>query len=113
MGILPCISYGGIEKTCPQYQDEFLEARSGSRWTAEGIEKGLRGRALLPSLIRDFGGWMCMRPDMFELTSHFPHYFHTKSQSQFQMAFARFDSRCRAQTVRGCSPSGIFSSAST
>jgi hypothetical protein len=66
MGVLPCISYGGIEKTCPQYQDVFFQARSGSRWTAEGIENGLRGRDLLPYLIRDFGGWMFMRPDMFE-----------------------------------------------
>jgi len=71
MGVLPGISYGGIEKTCPQYQDEFFQARSGSRWTAEGVEKGLRGRDLLPYLIRDFGGWMCMRPDMLEFTSRF------------------------------------------
>ena len=66
MGILPCISYGGIEKTCPQYQDAFQEARSGSRWTAQGIQEGLRGKDLFPSLMRDFGAWMCMRPDMFD-----------------------------------------------
>jgi hypothetical protein len=65
-GVLPCISYGGIEKTCIQYQDGCREARSGSKWTAQGIEQGLRGKDLLPFLMRDFGAWMCMRPDMFE-----------------------------------------------
>jgi hypothetical protein len=69
MGVLPCISYGGIENTCVQYQDEFFEARSGSRWTGRAIADGLRGRDLLPSLMRDFGAWMCMRPDMCVNTS--------------------------------------------
>jgi hypothetical protein len=77
MGILPCISYGGIEKTCPQYQDMIFQVRSGSRWTAEGVEKWLQGRDLLPHLIRDFDGWMFMRPDMFE---DFFHLLHTESQ---------------------------------
>jgi len=69
VGILPCISYGGIEKTCQQYQDDFLEARSGSRWTAQGIKEGLRGKDLLPSLMRDFGAWMRMRPDIWPTPS--------------------------------------------
>jgi hypothetical protein len=64
-GILPCIDYGGIEKTCPQYQDEFFEARSGSKWTGQAVNEGFRGKDLFPSLMRDFGAWMCMRPDMY------------------------------------------------
>ena len=49
------MSYGGIEQTCVQYQDVFLYARSGSKWTGQGIEQGLRGKDLLPFLMRDFG----------------------------------------------------------
>jgi hypothetical protein len=35
--------YGGIKKMWQQWQDDFLEARSGSKWTAQGISKGLWG----------------------------------------------------------------------
>jgi hypothetical protein len=52
---------------CLQYQDRCLQARSGSKWTDKGIEQGLQDKDLLPSLIRDFGAWMCMQPNMFEV----------------------------------------------
>jgi hypothetical protein len=84
MGILPCISYGGIEKTCPQYQDEFLEARSGSKWTSQAIAEGLRGLDLLQPLMRDFGAWMCMRPDMYV---NFHIYLPSDYICWFQMAW--------------------------
>jgi hypothetical protein len=89
-GILPCIDYGGIEKTCPQYQDDFQGARCGSHWTARGIGEGLRGKDLLPYLMRDFGAWMGMRPDMYEV------YIILSSTDCFngQMANAFSSNRC-------------------
>jgi hypothetical protein len=54
-----------MENTSPQYQDHFLDARSGSKWTGQAIAEGLRGRDLIPPLMRDFGCWMCMQPDIW------------------------------------------------
>lgn len=64
-GTLPCISYGGLELTLRDcYQDSFLHARDGSKWTAAAIDIGKRGEALIPAFMRDFGCWMTCRADM-------------------------------------------------
>ncbi|KAJ7766405.1 hypothetical protein DFH07DRAFT_1058741 [Mycena maculata] len=65
-GLLPCISYGGIEKTHNgSYQAFFAEARTQSANTAATIAAGGRGEALWPAFALDFGAWMAMRPDLW------------------------------------------------
>ncbi|KDQ19418.1 hypothetical protein BOTBODRAFT_439102 [Botryobasidium botryosum FD-172 SS1] len=78
-GTLPCIKYGGIEKTWERTQDFFLPALQGSKHVRRAILEGLRGADLLPALMRDFGCWMCVRPDVwpcvpepFELAEYKP-----------------------------------------
>jgi hypothetical protein len=79
-GTLPAIDYGGIEDSCrpfrhpspsesfrgpySQFQEHFLGARRGSRHTGCGIAAGLRGKSLVPSIMKDFRCWMFMRPDV-------------------------------------------------
>ncbi|THU79772.1 hypothetical protein K435DRAFT_697119 [Dendrothele bispora CBS 962.96] len=64
-GYLPCIDYDDIEKGPIGYQDEFYSTRKGSRWTSDAISQGLRGKELVPYLIRDFNAWICMPPDLW------------------------------------------------
>lgn len=64
LGTLPAVQYGGIEKTCDQYQDYFLGARNGSLHVGRAISAGFRGADLLDALKLDFGCWMAARPDM-------------------------------------------------
>lgn len=59
----PEINYGGIEKTCQQWQDYFMNGRKGSRNISRGIAAGLRGKELIPCISNDFRCWMFMRPD--------------------------------------------------
>jgi hypothetical protein len=64
-GLLPCITYGGLEHTEPDGQCEstFEDARSGSENTAAAIAAGAQGKDLGPALALDFGAWMATRPD--------------------------------------------------
>jgi hypothetical protein len=64
MGTLPCINYGGIEKSCQQFQSYFRGARSGSAHISSAISAGLRGADLFDALRMDFNCWMAVRPDM-------------------------------------------------
>jgi hypothetical protein len=66
-GLLPCISYGGMEKTEEdgEIQELFRAARSGSNNTAAAIAAGARGRNLGPPMALDFGAWMVTRPDLY------------------------------------------------
>ncbi|KAJ7872956.1 hypothetical protein B0H13DRAFT_2669335 [Mycena leptocephala] len=66
-GLLPCISYGGMEKTEEdgEIQELFRAARSGSNNTAAAIAAGARGRNLRPPMALDFGAWMVTRPDLW------------------------------------------------
>ncbi|KAJ7766392.1 hypothetical protein DFH07DRAFT_1013676 [Mycena maculata] len=73
-GLLPCISYGGIEKThsgrrshdgTPSYQTSFARTRTKSTNTAAAIAAGARGEALWPAFALDFGAWRAMRPDLW------------------------------------------------
>ncbi|KAK6981153.1 hypothetical protein R3P38DRAFT_2578876, partial [Favolaschia claudopus] len=71
---LPCISYGGIEKT--QYDGEIQEllraARTGSTNIVAAIAAGFRGKDLWPALANDFGAWMITRPDIWPTASPEP-----------------------------------------
>ncbi|KAJ7766386.1 hypothetical protein DFH07DRAFT_1013659 [Mycena maculata] len=73
-GLLPCISYGGIEKThsgyrshngTPSYQTSFARARTKPTNTAAAIVAGARGEALWQAFALDFGAWRAMRPDLW------------------------------------------------
>jgi hypothetical protein len=64
LGTLNSIDYDGITATCVQYQSEFYLARKGVKHIARGIRDGLRGKQLIPSILRDCRAWMFMRPDM-------------------------------------------------
>ncbi|KAJ7870741.1 hypothetical protein B0H14DRAFT_236296 [Mycena olivaceomarginata] len=69
-GLLPCISYGGIEKAHDgDWQANFRDARNGSKKTAAAIAAGGRGRHLWPSMALDFGAWMVTRPDLWPTPS--------------------------------------------
>ena len=81
-GTLPAINYDGIEDSYQpfqhpspsdserfrgpfsHFQEHFLGARRGSRYTGLSIAAGLRGKLLVPSIMKDFRCWMFMRPDM-------------------------------------------------
>jgi hypothetical protein len=76
-GTLPAIDYDGIEDSLQRFQhpstseryrakfqEHFLGARRGSRHTGLGIAAGLRGKSLVPSIMKDFRCWMFMRPDV-------------------------------------------------
>lgn len=71
MGTLNSIDYDGITATCvpiqPEsyVQDEFYLARKGVKHIARGIRDGLRGKQLIPLILRDCQVWMFMRPDMY------------------------------------------------
>lgn len=67
-GLLDCISYGGIEKTCSQetmwLQQDFSEALNASMiHTKRAIQKGVPVDALKRAIARDFNCWQTKRPD--------------------------------------------------
>ncbi|KDQ19414.1 hypothetical protein BOTBODRAFT_142968 [Botryobasidium botryosum FD-172 SS1] len=64
-GSLPGIDYGGIEKTCEGTQDFFQPALKRPKHMTRAIDNGVRGGDLLPAITRDFGCWMCARPDIW------------------------------------------------
>ncbi|KAJ7291568.1 hypothetical protein C8J57DRAFT_1044772, partial [Mycena rebaudengoi] len=69
-GVLPCVSYGGIEKTQSDgFQQIFLNAQTQSTSTAAAIASGTRGRDLWTALGVDFGVWMAVRPDLWPSNS--------------------------------------------
>jgi hypothetical protein len=61
---LRCIDYDGIVDTVEPFQMYFHPARRGSQHIAKAIRDGLRGKELLPAIMRDFRCWMFVRPDM-------------------------------------------------
>jgi hypothetical protein len=79
-GTLPAIDYDGIDESCQPFEDSslgdhnvgrssysqeyFLGTRRGSRHTGVGISNDLRGKSLVPSVMKDFRCWMFMRPDL-------------------------------------------------
>lgn len=62
-GLLPCLDYAGIEKSLEQWQSHFMPCRRGTKYMSQAIFAGLRGRDLLPAIMRDCRVWMFMRPD--------------------------------------------------
>ncbi|EIW78300.1 hypothetical protein CONPUDRAFT_138635 [Coniophora puteana RWD-64-598 SS2] len=62
-GVLPYISYNGLERSCDQYQDRFPASSNAYKWIGCGIDDGLQGSSLIPHLMEDFSCWMFMRPD--------------------------------------------------
>jgi hypothetical protein len=65
LGTLNSIDYDGITATCVQWQDHFYPARKGVKNIAIAIRNGLRGKQLIPAILRDCRAWMFMRPDMY------------------------------------------------
>ena len=65
-GTLPEIEYDGIEDSLQQCQDfVFPGCWKNSHYTALAIDAGLRGKKLLPALMRDSRVWMFMRPNEY------------------------------------------------
>ncbi|KAJ2977886.1 hypothetical protein NQ176_g4122 [Zarea fungicola] len=67
-GLLDCISYGGVEKTCSQetmwLQQDFSEALDARMiHTKRAIQKGVPVDALKRAIARDFNCWQTKRPD--------------------------------------------------
>lgn len=63
-GLLPAINYDRIEDSLEEFQDSFLRTRRGVRYLADAVRAGIRGKDLIPPLLRDCRAWMFMRPDM-------------------------------------------------
>lgn len=62
--LLPCLDYGGIQKSLEQWQSFYMPCRRGTKHVSRAIDAGLRGANLIPALLRDCRVWMFMRPDM-------------------------------------------------
>ncbi|KAK6992919.1 hypothetical protein R3P38DRAFT_3288650 [Favolaschia claudopus] len=64
--LLPCVSYGAIENTQEESEQELLRSvRTSSVNIASAIAAGNRGRELWPAMAADFGAWMVTRPDIW------------------------------------------------
>lgn len=64
-GTLPEMEYDDIEDSLDQCQDFiFPHCWKTGRHTALAIEAGMRGKDLLPAIMRDSRAWMFMRPNV-------------------------------------------------
>jgi hypothetical protein len=64
-GTLGTIDYEGIEDTHAQCQDNFIEGFSGAYELGIALQAGLRGKDLIPALLRDFQVWQTCPADRY------------------------------------------------
>jgi hypothetical protein len=67
-GTLLGLEYEGIERSLQTVQDDFVGAFVGAHKLVSALKAGLRGKDLIPALLRDFNVWQTCPPDRYEDT---------------------------------------------
>jgi hypothetical protein len=67
-GTLLGLDYEGIERSLQTVQDDFVGAFVGAHKLVSALKAGLRGKDLIPALLRDFNVWQTCPPDRYEGT---------------------------------------------
>ncbi|KAI0084837.1 hypothetical protein BDY19DRAFT_997400 [Irpex rosettiformis] len=63
--LFPGVDYAGIEASLDQWQSFFTPCRKGVKYIRRAIQEGIRGKDLIPAILRDCRAWMFMRPDIW------------------------------------------------
>ncbi|KAI0795361.1 hypothetical protein BC629DRAFT_1262457, partial [Irpex lacteus] len=70
--LFPGVDYAGTEASLDQWQSFFTPCRRGVEHIKQAIKDGLRGKDLIPAILRDCRAWMFMRPDVWPVPSSTP-----------------------------------------